>query len=433
MTDLKGAAQSAFTDSEQAAEEQRRDEKDDKVTLARIVDGATKNVVRPKVMLVGGDDRLLQLNWPHSWRVSHYRADARNLDDTLRTGSADLIVVFTRWTPRTLRRSIEKAMKPASGAGMFYTGTPTSFVAEVNKLFQRDVPPALPYPPFILKAKNVKALLRVMLPNAPEGYATPEAILRMCRGMKDAVPALRAVPEEKFEEVVLSNLAAIVKADIMKIEEEQRRQEEEARRAEPKAKPEPPKEEPVLPKETPKDPEVSAMYAAVGALAADTKRKDAWTKEELEYLIGAWEECADDADILLENMRALGSKRSVTGILFQLQRVASSVPGVKVPSAVIDRLKELSVPDRKKSSLHIAELVERPKGSTAVTTPAEPQWTEADRERMWNQSFAPRSSLVQPAPADRFRALAAHIVQGVELGLETKEQAFDRIAALVRG
>jgi hypothetical protein len=175
----------------------------------------------------------------------------------------------------------------------------------------------------------------------------------------------------------------------------------------------------------PKDPEFENAYKAVGALVSDSKRKDAWTKDELEMLIAAWEEARSDADALLGNLRTLGSKRSVTSILFQIQRVASVV-GLKVPQSVIDRLRDLSLDDRKKSTLGIVEFIERKAGSTGL-----PPEVEEAREKMWNESFAAPGALTTGS-ADKFRALVAHVVQGVELGLETKDVAFDKIAALVK-
>lgn len=432
--ELKDAAQSVFADAEPGVKPARRQTGKefaaDTPVLKRMIEEATRSVIRPRVLLIGGDARCLQLNWPTSWKVTHYRADARNLEEPLRAGAADLAVVFTRWTPRPLRKHIDK-YACRSMPMVLCNSTPAAFVKICNEVEGRpDARVDIPYPPGILKAKSIRELLRAMIPHLDllDVDAPPvEKLLILCRGMAHTVPALQAYDGlDKIEEAVRSTYAAILKAESVKLAtkvEAAAREEMLARQAEEAAtqpmQSAPAEEKPMPPKKA-TDPEVEAMYAAVGALAADTKRKDAWTKDELEMLIAAWQECAADADILLENMRTLGSKRTATSVMFQLQRVASSVPGVKVSPALIDRLKELSVADRKKSTLGIVEFVEKQKGTPAATTP---QWTEADT-RMWTDP--------PPVQIDKLQALVEYIVQGVALGLDTKEQAFDKIAKLVK-
>jgi hypothetical protein len=456
--DVRTAAQAAFSESEVSGDDRESSlkKKENRVRLWGFVKAATDNLMHPRIMIIGGDDRTLQLNWPHNWKVSHYDAAARNLEAALRGGGTDLVLLLTRWAPRAARKLVDKALPP--GVPMLqWDGTPVRFVQEVNKLSGReDVPAEFNWPPQVLKAKTVKELLRALLSVldmvSPDTHPCVENMIILCRGMREAVPVLRPLNDEKLEDMVRGAWAAIQYAEHAKevakeVAKEKAKLLAEEEVAKPKrfkpedvkaaalatpAHPEDPGSEPhtiveetVSPKK-PKDPEFENAYKAVGALVSDSKRKDAWTKDELEMLIAAWEEARSDADALLGNLRTLGSKRSVTSILFQIQRVASVV-GLKVPQAVIDRLRDLSLDDRKKSTLGIVEFIERKAGSTGL---GDADVQEA-REKMWNESFAAPGALTTGS-ADKFRALVAYVVQGVELGLETKDMAFDKIAALVK-
>jgi hypothetical protein len=149
-------------------------------------------------------------------------------------------------------------------------------------------------------------------------------------------------------------------------------------------------------------------------LMSSAKRSDSWTRDELEALVCAFQECGDDADVLVGNCRTLGLKRSVTAIHFQLMR-AMSLLGVPVPEKVVRRLKILGQADRKESTLDIVEVITKAKGSTAIVVP--PPQSEPE---------------VSSGKSDHLRTLVEYEVLGVRIGKQTKEQAFDAIALLVR-
>lgn len=148
-----------------------------------------------------------------------------------------------------------------------------------------------------------------------------------------------------------------------------------------------------------------------------------WSREELESLCLAYDESGVDADKLIATYRKLGGTRTNTSVWFMIQKVAA-MASRPLDKKFEQQMRKLTKDDRKKREVFVVEHRESKNDQIRQEAVNMAQTTPAPAKT------APAASLLKGD--DLFKKLIEYEILGVELGLKSKEDAYDNIVKLVR-